>query len=224
RMLIDENRWRAQRYGFDEGLVDFGRRAIVPYADLLEEIIALVAEDAAHFGCAAEIAHARTILTRGTSAHAQRRVHEAALAGGASKREALEAVVDWLIGETRQDLWVAPPPRCAYIEGRRKERQHGRQDPHRARSRDLPPPRRASARAYRRAEHRPDEPRRLLPQLPVEMVPLRSRRARHRSPRSPGARDRLRHAVRGMEGEIPEGSERRPEGGDGGEPQALTER
>src|SRR5207302_10118606 len=88
RMLIDENRWRAQRYGIDEGLVDFGRRAIVPYADLLEEMIALVADDAAHFGCEAEIAHARTILARGTSAHSQRRVHEAALASGATKHDA----------------------------------------------------------------------------------------------------------------------------------------
>ncbi len=104
RMLIDENRWRAQRYGFDQGLVDFGRREIVAYKDLLEEILALVAEDAAYFGCAAEIAHARDILTRGTSAHAQRRVYEAALAGGAAKRAALAAVVDWLIEETQRDL------------------------------------------------------------------------------------------------------------------------
>jgi glutamate---cysteine ligase / carboxylate-amine ligase len=100
RMLVDENRWRAQRYGYDEGLVDFGRREIVPYADLLEEILALTAEDAAHFGCAAEAAHARAILQRGTSAHAQRRVHDAALAAGASREEALAAIVDWLIAET----------------------------------------------------------------------------------------------------------------------------
>jgi carboxylate-amine ligase len=104
RMLVNENRWRAQRYGIDEGLVDFGKRVIVPYADLLEEVIALVAEDAAHFGCTAEIAHARTILTRGTSAHAQRRIYAEALAAGAAKDEALKAVVDWLIGETQRDL------------------------------------------------------------------------------------------------------------------------
>jgi carboxylate-amine ligase len=102
RMLINENRWRAQRYGIDEGLVDFGRRAIVPYADLLEEMIALVAEDSAHFGCQAEIEHARTILARGTSAHAQRRIYTEALAAGAGKDEALRAVVDWLIAETQQ--------------------------------------------------------------------------------------------------------------------------
>jgi carboxylate-amine ligase len=104
RMLVKENRWRAQRYGTDEGLVDFGKRRIVPYADLLDEIIALVAEDAAHFGCVAEVEHAREIVRRGTSAHAQRRVYEAALGKGADKVEALRLVVDWLIGETKAGL------------------------------------------------------------------------------------------------------------------------
>jgi carboxylate-amine ligase len=38
-MLIAENRWLAQRYGFEKGLVDFGRGERLPYADLLEELI-----------------------------------------------------------------------------------------------------------------------------------------------------------------------------------------
>jgi carboxylate-amine ligase len=100
RMLIDENRWRAQRYGLDEGLVDFGRGEIVPYADLVEEIIALVREDAEFFGCTAEVEHAREILRRGTSAHRQRAVFAQALEGGASREDALKAVVDMLIEET----------------------------------------------------------------------------------------------------------------------------
>lgn len=99
-MLVNENRWRAQRYGFDEGLVDFGRGEIVPYAELLEEMIALVAEDAAHFGCTAEIAHARDILARGTSAHHQVARYREALANGREPAEALTAVVDWLVEET----------------------------------------------------------------------------------------------------------------------------
>ena len=100
RMLIRENRWRAQRYGIDDGLVDFGKRRIVPYADLLEEIIALVGEDARHFGCVAEVEHARDIVRRGTSAHAQRRLYDSARAEGANKNDALRRVVDWLIEET----------------------------------------------------------------------------------------------------------------------------
>jgi glutamate---cysteine ligase / carboxylate-amine ligase len=100
RMLLDENRWRAQRHGTDRGLVDFGRGAIVRYADLLEEILALVEEDARHFGCLAEIRHAREIVARGTSAHRQLVVYEQALAAGSSRAQALAAVVDWLIAET----------------------------------------------------------------------------------------------------------------------------
>jgi glutamate---cysteine ligase / carboxylate-amine ligase len=100
RMLIDENRWRAQRYGTDRGLVDFGRGAIFPYPELLEEMLALVDQDARHFGCFAEIAHTREIVARGTSADRQVAVFYRALSEGATRAEALAAVVDWLIAET----------------------------------------------------------------------------------------------------------------------------
>jgi glutamate---cysteine ligase / carboxylate-amine ligase len=99
-MLVKENRWRAQRYGYDEGLVDFGKGEIVPFATLLNELIELTAPEAARFGCAAEIASLRGILSRGTSAHRQRDIHARSLAAGASKPEALKAVVDWLVRET----------------------------------------------------------------------------------------------------------------------------
>ncbi len=99
-MLINENRWRAMRYGFDEGLIDFGRLEMVPYADLLDELIGLVREDAEALGCTTEIEHARTILRRGTSAHHQIAVYHQALAEGATEAEALRRVVDWLIAET----------------------------------------------------------------------------------------------------------------------------
>jgi carboxylate-amine ligase len=104
RMLIDENRWRAQRYGTDQGLVDFGRGAIFPYVELLDEMLALVDPDARHFGCLAEISHTRKILARGTSAHRQLAVFDRALAEGATRSEALAAVVDWLIAETVRGL------------------------------------------------------------------------------------------------------------------------
>jgi glutamate---cysteine ligase / carboxylate-amine ligase len=99
-MLIEENRWRAQRYGLDSGLVDFGQGRIVPYSDLLEEIIDLTREDAAHFGCVAEVERARDILARGTSAHRQVAIYQEALENGATGWEALHKVVDWLAEET----------------------------------------------------------------------------------------------------------------------------
>jgi len=98
--LVRENRWRAQRYGTQEGLVDFGEGAVVPFPTLLEELFELVAEDAAYFGCVAEIAHARTIVQRGTSADRQLARFEAVKALGGTEQAALVAVVDDLIEET----------------------------------------------------------------------------------------------------------------------------
>jgi len=103
-MLIQENRWRAQRYGLDEGLIDFGIGAIVPYAELLEEIIELIRVDALALDCLAEVEHARQIVTGGTSAHRQLAAYRQALAAGADKMEAQRRVVDLLIAETVTDL------------------------------------------------------------------------------------------------------------------------
>lgn len=103
-MLINENRWRAQRYGIDRGLVDFGRGTVVEYADLLDEILELIREDAEHFRCRAEVEHARQIVARGTSAHWQVRKYLEAKEQGADETEALRAVVDMLIEETLHGL------------------------------------------------------------------------------------------------------------------------
>ncbi len=99
-MLVNENRWRAQRYGTDQGLVDFGRGCIVPYAQLLEEILILLELDARDLGCEQEVQHARTILKNGTSAHRQLATYYHAIEQGAESTEALRAVVDMLIEET----------------------------------------------------------------------------------------------------------------------------
>jgi carboxylate-amine ligase len=104
RMLINENRWRAMRYGFDEGLLDLVKGEVVPFAELLEEIIELVGPDAEALDCVTEIEHLRTIMRRGTSAHRQVKVMETALAEGASEQEALEAVVRFLVEETGRGL------------------------------------------------------------------------------------------------------------------------
>ncbi len=103
-MLISENRWLAQRYGFERGLVDFGAGRLVPYPQLVEEILELIREDAEHFECRAEVEHARTIVQRGTSAHWQIQTYEEALERGASEKEALEEVVDLLIRESVHGL------------------------------------------------------------------------------------------------------------------------
>ena len=104
RMLINENRWRAMRYGFDEGLLDLVKGEVVPFSELLEEIIDLISDDAAAFECEQEIAHLRTIMQRGTSAHRQVATMDAALADGATEQDALTAVVRFLVDETANGL------------------------------------------------------------------------------------------------------------------------
>jgi carboxylate-amine ligase len=99
-LLVGENRWRAMRYSFDSGLLDLGRQQIRPYAELLEELIELVRDDAEALDCRAEIDGLRRITERGTSAHRQLKVYEQAKSDGASESAALRAVVDWLVAET----------------------------------------------------------------------------------------------------------------------------
>ncbi len=98
--LINENRWRAQRYGPEEGLIDFGRGEVVPFGELLDELFLLIGDDMAHFDCVAEVEHARTVLQRGTSADRQIERYDAAIAAGQSSEDAFKAVVDGLIEET----------------------------------------------------------------------------------------------------------------------------
>ena len=103
-VLINENRWRAQRYGIDEPLVDYGIGEMVPYADLFEELLELINEDMHALCCREEVLHGREILARGTSAHRQRKVFGECIEAGASREEALTEVVRMLASETVQDL------------------------------------------------------------------------------------------------------------------------
>ncbi len=100
-LLIMENRWRAMRYSFDEGLVDFGKGQVVPHDEMLEELLELIHEDAVRLDCVREVESLREILRRGTSAHRQVAVFNKAKEDGASQDEALKAVVDFLIEETQ---------------------------------------------------------------------------------------------------------------------------
>lgn len=104
RMLVQENRWRAMRYSFDEGLVDFATGKVIPMVDLLDQLISLSADDARQLGCYDDVLRCRDILERGTSAHRQVAVYDQALANGAEAQEALNAVVDSLIEETAKGL------------------------------------------------------------------------------------------------------------------------
>ena len=104
RFLIGENRWRAQRYGVAEGLIDFGAGEIKPFPALADELIALVEEDAGVLRCTAELTRIAELARNGTAATRQRQVVARAAAAGEGPDAQMRAVVAHLIEAFRQDL------------------------------------------------------------------------------------------------------------------------
>lgn len=99
-MLIAENLWRAQRFGTEASLMDYGRSKLVPFHDLAFEMVELITKDAEELGCLPQIERLLDIVRHGNSSDRQIRTHANALADGASPEEALRAVVDELIIDT----------------------------------------------------------------------------------------------------------------------------
>ncbi|SFB81159.1 carboxylate-amine ligase [Tropicimonas isoalkanivorans] len=96
-VLVGENRWRAQRYGLAEGMIDFGRREILGFDILAKEMVELLEEDAEALGCREEMERVEQIVARGNSADRQRAVRQARLDAGDDEEEAMRAVVRHLI-------------------------------------------------------------------------------------------------------------------------------
>lgn len=102
--LLAENRWRALRYGTTEGLIDFGAGRVLPFAQIAEDWLELVAQDADALDCQPHVARLRQMVAQGTAAEAQRAVHARARQAGADAPQALQAVTRHLIQEFTRDL------------------------------------------------------------------------------------------------------------------------
>jgi carboxylate-amine ligase len=96
RMLIQENKWRAVRWGLDGKMIDFGKQKEVPTRDLVLELLDFVDDVLDDLGSRKEIEHIHTILERGTSADEQLRVY--------SETNDLKAVVDRLMELTMENV------------------------------------------------------------------------------------------------------------------------
>ena len=96
RRLIEENKWRAARYGIDGKLIDFGRGAEVPMRDLAIELLAFVDDVVDDLGSRREVEYVKTILSDGTSADRQLRVYE--------RTGDLRQVVQSVVAETRDSV------------------------------------------------------------------------------------------------------------------------
>jgi carboxylate-amine ligase len=102
RAIAVENKWRAQRYGIHGSFVDRGLGRAVSVAESTEALIAMVSEDARELGCEQEVAGARSILSRGTSADLQIAIFREAEQRTGSRNRAFQAVRDWLVEATLQ--------------------------------------------------------------------------------------------------------------------------
>lgn len=95
--LIAENRWRAQRYGVSDGLIDFGRGEIVPMDELMAELVALVEEDAGVLRCVQELERCKSIVADGNASTRQRAVVAEAKAHGKDQPDQMRAAVAHLV-------------------------------------------------------------------------------------------------------------------------------
>ncbi|MGQ9897543.1 MAG: carboxylate-amine ligase [Acidobacteriota bacterium] len=97
RMLIEENKWRAVRYGLDGKLLDLGKQLEVPVRSLILELLDFVDDVVDDLGSRSELEYIHTILKEGTSADRQLRIFQ-------ETNGDLQAVVDNLIEETLQGV------------------------------------------------------------------------------------------------------------------------
>ena len=101
RRLIDENRWRASRYGLDGRLIDFGREIEVDTRELLDELLNFIATEVDELGSQEEMAHVEKIMREGTGADRQIAAWE--------REHNMHDVVDLIVAETYEHLTVPQP-------------------------------------------------------------------------------------------------------------------
>ncbi len=95
--LIEENKWRAVRYGLDGKLIDFGKQQELPARDLIRELIEWFIGDVVdELGSRHEVEYAYHILENGSSADRQLATYQ--------RTGDFKAVVDQLIQETSEGV------------------------------------------------------------------------------------------------------------------------
>lgn len=83
--------------------MDYGKSALVPFDELIDELVELLRPDAEALGCVQEVEHARVIAREGTSAARQLATYQESINEGRPVDDALKDVVDQLIRETLED-------------------------------------------------------------------------------------------------------------------------
>ncbi len=99
RSLLNENKWRAARFGLGGKLIDLGKKTEVPTQDLLIELLEFVDDVAGELGTTDEIRYVYEIIRRGTGADRQLAVFK--------ETGSLKDVVQYVIDETEAGVPVA---------------------------------------------------------------------------------------------------------------------
>jgi carboxylate-amine ligase len=95
--LIEENKWRAVRYGLDGKLIDFGKQEEKPARDLIREMLEwFLGNVLDELGSRKEVEYAYKILEHGSSADRQLATFR--------RTGSLKNVVDQLIAETEEGV------------------------------------------------------------------------------------------------------------------------
>jgi carboxylate-amine ligase len=92
RALINENKWRASRYGLDGKLVDFGKQEEVNTRELIVELLDFIDDVVDDLGSRHAMDYVRNILANGTGADRQLAVFK--------QTGNLESVVDYITEQT----------------------------------------------------------------------------------------------------------------------------
>jgi glutamate---cysteine ligase / carboxylate-amine ligase len=96
RALIEENKWRAARWGIDGKLIDFGQRREVPMRELGLELLEFIDDVLDDLGSRREVEYIRKILADGTTADRQLQVFR--------ETGDLRTVVRSIVEETRDGV------------------------------------------------------------------------------------------------------------------------
>ena len=96
RILINENKWRAARYGMEAKLIDFGKEEEVPFTSLIQELLEFIDDVVDELGCRKEVSYVYQMLEQGSGADRQLKVYE--------ETKDLKAVANYVVEQTKKGL------------------------------------------------------------------------------------------------------------------------
>lgn len=96
RILINENKWRAARWGIEAKLIDFGKEQELPFTQLINELLEFIDDVVVELGCRDEVDFVHQMLEQGSGADRQLRVYK--------ETKDLKEVVRYTVEQTAKGL------------------------------------------------------------------------------------------------------------------------